>query len=310
MTNGQPQFTPKTREEAIKVLQTGGSFAQESKLTAQAKANLDNIRKLSGLNETQLADYISQGKVSSSDISQLQAINPNLVALAQQKAQNNSIAEVNNNSMSVYGKGEITYKNTALDNLNKTLTEIDSNGSYAQVKEQVFSQYPQMDSLRQNITKTSLEIRGIQEAMRKQADDLKERFKGLPMSTILAMASTKNKPLTDQLYALQDQLTLDSAEYNAQLDQAKTEIDYTLQQSQRAENRAFQLYNTTNAEEIRQEDIQREDERIKRDIELEEYRYQRELEDGNIIRAEERRNKLEDLKLDYDNNLKLGLLQL
>lgn len=310
MANGQPQFTPKTREEAIKVLQTGGSFAQESKLTAQAKANLDNIRKLSGLNETQLADYISQGKVSSSDIAQLQAINPNLVALAQQKAQNNSIAEVNNNSMSVYGKGEITYRNTALDNLNKTLAEIDSNGSYAQVKEQVFSQYPQMDSLRQNITKTSVEIRGIQEAMRKQADDLKERFKGLPMSTILAMASTKNKPLTDQLYALQDQLTLDSAEYNAQLDQAKTEIDYTLQQSQRAENRAFQLYNTTNAEEIRQEDIQREDERIKRDIELEEYRYQRELEDGNIIRAEERRNKLEDLKLDYDNNLKLGLLQL
>lgn len=263
---GQIKYMPKTLDEAKKVLTLGGSFAGESKLTAQAKANLDNLRRLSGLNDAQLADYITQGKVSSSDISQLQAINPNLVAQAQQKAKNSSIAEVNNNAMSVYGKGEITYKNTALDNLNKTLAKIDSNGGYAQVKKEVFAQYPEMQNLRQNITKTSIEIRGIQEAMRKQADDLKERFKGLPMSTILAMASTKNKPLTDQLYALQDQLTLDSSEYNAQLDQAKSEIEYTLQDKQKKEERALFLYWKTRDEEIRQEDFVRADKKLADEI--------------------------------------------
>lgn len=266
LVNWQAQYTPKNKEEALKILQMGGAFAGESKLTAQAKASLENLRKLSGLNDTQLADYITQGKVSSADIAQLQTINPNLVAQAQQKAKNSSIAEVNNNAMSVYWTGELTYKNTAIDTLNQTLSEIDSNGGYAQIKEEVFAQYPEMDNLRQNITKTSVEIRGIQEAMRKQADDLKERFKGLPMSTILAMASTKNKPLTDQLYALQDQLTLDSAEYNAQLDQAKTEIEYTLQDQQKKEDRALFLYGKTRDEEIRQEDFARADELLANEI--------------------------------------------
>lgn len=310
MVNGQAQYNPKTREEAIKVLQTGGSFAQESKMTAQAKSSLDKLRKLTALNDTQLADAIYQGKVSAEELNQLKVVNPQVVALAQERSKNLSTAQVQNNVMSTYGTGEIKYTNTALDNLNRTLTEIDSNGDYKTIKDEVYAQYPEMDNLRKNITQTTVDIRGIQEAIRQQANDLKERFKGLPMSTILTMASAKNKPLTDQLYALQDQLTLDSAEYNAQLDQAKDEIEYTLQNNQRLEKRAFDIYGTVRSEEIRQEDIQREDERIKRDIELEEYRYQRELEDGNLIRAEERKNKLEDLKLDYDNNLKLWLLQL
>jgi len=50
---------------------------------------------------------------------------------------------------------------------------------------------------------------------------------------------------------------------------------------ERTDNRnlAFKLYDTINADEIRQEDIMREDDRIKKEIALEEYRYQRELAD-------------------------------
>lgn len=81
---------------------------------------------------------------------------------------------------------------------------------------------------------------------------------------------------------------------------------------ERTDNRnlAFKLYDTINADEIRQEDIMREDDRIKKEIALEEYRYQRELADGNAIRAEERKQKLADLKLQDEYNMKNGLLQL
>lgn len=73
---------------------------------------------------------------------------------------------------------------------------------------------------------------------------------------------------------------------------------FEIQMADRADKRnlAFKLYDTINAEEIRQEDIAREDDRIEKEIALEEYRYQRALADGNDIRAEERKQKLEDLK--------------
>lgn len=259
MVNGQAQYNPKTREEAIKVLQTGGSFAQESKMTAQAKSSLDKLRKLTALNDTQLADAIYQGKVSAEELNQLKVVNPQVVALAQERSKNLSTAQVQNNVMSTYGTGEIKYTNTALDNLNRTLSEIDSNGDYKTIKDEVYAQYPEMDNLRKNITQTTVDIRGIQEAIRQQANDLKERLKGLPMSTILTMASAKNKPLTDQLYALQDQLTLDSAEYNAQLDQAKDEIDFIVKDNENKETRALFLYWKARDEEIRQEDFVRAD---------------------------------------------------
>lgn len=87
---------------------------------------------------------------------------------------------------------------------------------------------------------------------------------------------------------------------------------FEIQMADRADKRnlAFQLYNTINAEEIRQEDIAREDDRIQKEINLEEYRYQRALQDGNTAKAEERKQKLEDLKEERDYNMSVGLMQL
>jgi len=56
---------------------------------------------------------------------------------------------------------------------------------------------------------------------------------------------------------------------------------FDIQMADRADKRnlAFKLYDTINADEIRQEDIQREDERIQKEIDLEQKLYERNKKD-------------------------------
>lgn len=120
-----------------------------------------------------------------------------------------------------------------------------------------------------------------------------------PESVIASAIAKKAQPLIENGQYLQDQLTNATSEMNRILDDNK-EI-FKLQQDQRTNNRnlAFQLYGTINAEEIRQEDIAREDDRLRKEILLEQYRYGR-----------NRTDQLADLEKQQDYNLQTGLLQL
>ena len=75
--------------------------------------------------------------------------------------------------------------------------------------------------------------------------------------------------------------------------------NFEIQMEDRNQKRqmAFQLYGTTRAEEIRQEDIEREDERLRKEIAREEALYGREKSD-----------RLEELKKQEESNLMIGLL--
>lgn len=155
------------------------------------------------------------------------------------------------------------------------------------------------------------QLADVNNNLRQLGEDVRKKYSAwTPESLIASAIAREAKPLIDQAQYIQDQVTNAQAEATRIFDNNK-EV-FWLQMQERTDNRnlAFKLYDTINADEIRQEDIQREDERIKKEIALEEYRYQRELADGNMIRAEERKNKLDDLRIQDEYNMKNGLLQL
>lgn len=102
---------------------------------------------------------------------------------------------------------------------------------------------------------------------------------GTPESLIASAIAREAKPLIDQAQYISDQLTNAKSEATRIMDDSKALFDVQMADRNDKRNLAFKLYDTINAAEIRQEDIQREDDRINKEIALEEYRYQRELAD-------------------------------
>lgn len=87
-------------------------------------------------------------------------------------------------------------------------------------------------------------------------------------------------------------------------------MEWEIAQQGKQEERLWNIYGVTSAEQIRQEDIQREDARIEQSIALEEARYQRDIEREDFKSAEARKQKIEDMKLEMNANIETGLLNM
>jgi hypothetical protein len=96
MVNGVPEYAPTNKEEALKILQSGGKFSAENGMTAVAKANLDKYRKYAQMTDTQLAQNIVNGNVSNRELEQITSINPDLVAKAKDMARKSTITDTAN----------------------------------------------------------------------------------------------------------------------------------------------------------------------------------------------------------------------
>jgi len=131
-----------------------------------------------------------------------------------------------------------------------------------------------------------------------------------PESVIASKIAREAKPLIDQAQFIQDQLENAKAEATRISTENKDMFD--IQMADRADKRnlAFKLYDTINADEIRQEDIQREEENYARDVRRADFEYQRAIDRWDVEYArqlDDERKKLED---DRNYNLTVGLAQL
>lgn len=94
------------------------------------------------------------------------------------------------------------------------------------------------------------------------------------------------------------------------LDDMNAEIEFEIAQQGKQEQRLFDIYGVTSREQIRQEDIEREDARIEQSIQLEEARYERDIERDDMKSAEARLQKIEDMKMEMNMNIETGLMNL
>jgi hypothetical protein len=94
------------------------------------------------------------------------------------------------------------------------------------------------------------------------------------------------------------------------LDDMNAEIEFEIGQQGKEEERLWNIYGVTSKEQIRQEDIEREDARIEQSIQLEEARYERDIERDDMKSAQERKYKIEDMKMEMNMNIETGLMNL
>lgn len=267
MVNGLPEYEPTNKEEALKILQSGGKFSAENGMTAVAKANLDKYRKYAQMTDTQLAQNIVNGNVSSRELEQITSINPDLVAKAKDMARKSTITDTANTIQVANDsivKGEDTQvQNKALTNLLTKLGELDANAeSYGDIKARVYANYPDMEVARGEIVNAQTQLRQLQRAKRDLFADYKKKNSSLPISMIMAGYSALSKGIDDQIYEVNDTLSQNVALYNSYLDEAKSEIDWEVGNQAKQEQRLFDMYGVTNAAEIRQEDLIRKDQEL------------------------------------------------
>lgn len=295
MQDGTPLYTPTTKDEALKILQMGGKLAWESAMTAVAKANLDKTRQLAQMTDTQLAQNITNGTVSSRELETLNKLNPALVAKAQEMSRKSVITDVANtiqvaNDAIVKGE-EATIQNKSLTNLLNKVAELDANAeTYGDIKARVYEKYPDMENARTEIVTAQTQLRQAQRAKRELFDDYKKKNSSLPISMIMAGYSALSRGLDDQIYEINDSLNQNIALYNSYLDEAKSEIDWEVNNQAKQEERMFQMYWVTRQEEIRQEDLIRKDAELQAQMEQaqseQEYNMYKDERDYNFKVAE------------------------
>ncbi|MBP7061956.1 hypothetical protein KBA84_03970, partial [Patescibacteria group bacterium] len=130
------------------------------------------------------------------------------------------------------------------------------------------------------------------------------------ISMITAGYSAASRDLDNSIYLINDDLNTEISNYNMYLDDMNAEIDFDIAQQGKEEQRLFDIYGVTSKEQIRNEDIAREDARIEQSIALEEQRYQRDIARDDMKSAEARLQKIEDMKMDMNMNIETGLLNL
>lgn len=315
MKDGIPLYNPTTKEEAVKILQMGGKLQWESKMWAVAQGNLDKVRNLGQMSDKQLSNEIVSGKVSSKELEMLTVINPELVAKAKQLSEKKTITNTTNeiqslNNAIANGEETSTIPTSTLELLKRLQTIDADQRTPAEMKAQYQEEHPEMLEARDNINDLTTQKREIERAKRDLYDEYKAKNSGLPISMIMAGYSALSKWLDDQLYSINDNLNTEIANYNSNLDEMNMEMEWELSQQGKQEDRLWKMYGVTRAEEVRSEDIAREDARLEQAIQLEEARYERDIERQDMVSARERQYKLDDLKTEQNFNLETGLMWL
>lgn len=315
MQNWQATYNPKTTEEATKILAMGGKLAGENKLTAVAQASLNKVRWLGQMTDQQLANNIAGGQVSNKELELLNTMNPGLVAqakeLSKKKVITNTTNEIQADNSAIIKGEEPTGMSRPLADLLKKLETIDADTkSPAEMKTAYQDAHPEMTQSRDQINTLTSQKRDLQMAKMKLYDETKAKLSGYPQSMIMAAYSAASRDLDDSIYLLNDDLNTEISNYNMYLDDMNAEIEFEIGQQGKAEERLWNVFGVTNAAQIRSEDIQREDQRLQQSIDLEEARYQRDIERDDIKSAQERKYKIEDMKLQQDYAIDTWLLGL
>lgn len=147
------------------------------------------------------------------------------------------------------------------------LEELQANAeSYGDIKARVYANYPDMEVARNEIVNGQKQLRQLQRAKRQVFEDYKKQNSSLPISMIMAGYSALSRDLDNQIYEVNDTLNQNISLFNSYLDEAKSEIDWEVQNQQKEEQRLFDLYGVMRPEEIRQEDFARADKKLADEI--------------------------------------------
>ena len=194
-------------------------------------------------------------------------MNPQLVAqakeLAKKKVITNTTNEIQADNSAIIKGEEPTGMSKPLTDLLTKLETIDADTkSPAEMKVAYQDAHPEMIQSRDAINELTKQKRDAQLAKMNLWKDYRARNGDIPMSMAMAGYSALSRELDNSIYLLNDDLNTEISNYNMYLDDMNAEIEFEIGQQGKEEERLWNIYGVTRAEEVRQEDIIRKDQEL------------------------------------------------
>lgn len=223
--------TPKTAEDLRKQIQTGVPITDKAVLNTtayrQAKFAQDRFSKYNSMNSEQLYTELKAGNIPSSIQNELSQ-NPNFAEAKRKEAQATQIANTNNSMKSFMGQK--TEEVDPLTRIAQTLTAIystgDQTGSTAEAFKQYISQNPEITQPTAEYNQKMAQKKELERARDAIVTDLKKKYAGEPLSTIMVMAANQAEPLNNQINTLNDSLNLLASDIKYKTDFATNEFGF------------------------------------------------------------------------------------
>lgn len=222
---------PKTSQELRNQIKSGVSITDPSILNStayrRAKFEQDRFSKYNSMNSEQLYTELKAGNIPPTVQNELNQ-NPNFAEAKRKEAQATQIANTNN-SMKAF-MGQPMEEVDPLTRIAQTLTAIystgDQTGSTADVFRQYISQNPEITQPTAEYNQKLAQKKELERARESLVSDLKKKYAGEPLSTIMVMAANQSEPLNNQINTLNDALNLLASDIKYKTDFATTEFGF------------------------------------------------------------------------------------
>lgn len=160
----------------------------------------------------------------------------------------------------------------------------------------------------ESLEKTQRDLDEIDQSLENLEDDIRSTYTGdVPeLSVLQARVAKEAKPLIRRRWQVLDELSIKQAEATRLSEQAREIFQLKVQDAQNLQTFAMQMYNVARADEIREEDIIREEQRYQQEIARADMEYQRAIERQDDVYAREMLDQIAMLEDERRYNAQLG----
>jgi len=192
---------------------------------------------------------------------------------------------------------------TQLSNL---FNQQDTSGSTAEAYRTFISQNPEITEPTREYNQKLAQKREFERARESLVEDLKKKYAGEPLSTILAIAARESKPINDQINSLNDSLTTLGADIKFKTDLATQEFGFYTQDQQAKQAKQAKLQDLLGNLAISQFGRQQDEAFAMKKMDIEQ-RFQNDQDTQKYIRELQKigiQNVYDLERIKYDNELK------
>lgn len=159
----------------------------------------------------------------------------------------------------------------------------------------------QIKDVEQELITVSEQINGIQTEVEKALPAW------VPASVIAGEVANRQKGLYTKVTALEARRQSLNQNYNRMVEMATRRYEVYAGEQKSKQDFMMKVYGVASEQEIRYEDMQRQDEQLAQKIQLEEVNYQRDIVRQDYLAAQERKQRIDDMKEErtYNENLAL-----
>lgn len=159
----------------------------------------------------------------------------------------------------------------------------------------------QIKDVEQELITVGEQINGIQTEVEKALPAW------VPASIIAGEVANRQKWLYTKVTALEARRQSLNQNYNRMVEMATRRYEVYAGEQKAKQDFMMKVYGVASEQEIRYEDMQREDQRLSQQIQLEEVNYQRDIARQDYLAAQERKQRIDDMKEERNYNENLAI---